>query len=456
MSLRAKIITYLVVIHLIWAGMAVFVFFDNRVWLLLLELFFVLSVVLGVLLVRAFFVPLDLIRTGAELMNERDFSCKFLETGQTEMDQLVRVYNQMIEALREERLKATEQDHFLHEVITASPSGIVILDYDRRISHVSPSAERLLQHRADETLGKQLLELGEPFGRHLAELPIGQSSVFSFHGNRRLKCHKSQFFDRGFGRQFVLLEELTEELRQSEKRAYEKLIRMMSHEVNNSVAAISSLLESSENYAAQVSEADRVDFTTALKVARERAQHLNGFMRRFADVVRLPLPELRPCDLRRLFEDLGSLFSAEFRRRRVCLEWDVDPEMTPVPIDKNQMEQVFVNILKNSLEAIGEDGRITIRLGRNGLGPFVAIEDSGPGIPENVRQNLFTPFFSTKPDGQGIGLTLIQEILLHHGFRFSLESPAGGPTRFSIWMKRPDTPSLPIRPTNAAKIDQKP
>ncbi len=439
MTLRAKIITYLVVIHLVWAGMAVFVFFDNRIWLLVVELFFALSIVFGVLLVRAFFVALELIRTGAELMSERDFTCKFLETGQTEMDQLVRVYNRMIDALREERLMATEQHHFLHEVVTASPSGIVILDYDGGISDLNPSAERLLQRRLDETRGTQLSEMDKPLGRHLADLPIGRASVIAFQGNRRLKCQKSQFFDRGFGRQFVLLEELTEELRQSEKRAYEKLIRMMSHEVNNSVGAIGSLLESCGNYAAQIAEADRKDFVTALTVGRERAQRLNGFMRRFADVIRLPLPEPRPCDLRRLLENLVSLFSAEFRRRRIRLEWDVDPEVTTVSIDKNQMEQVFINILKNSLEAIGEEGRITLRPGGNGRGPFVAVEDTGPGISDEIRQHLFTPFFSTKPDGQGIGLTLIQEILLHHGFRFSLESAEGGPTRFTIWMRRGDT-----------------
>jgi two-component system, NtrC family, nitrogen regulation sensor histidine kinase NtrY len=446
MTLRAKIITYLVVIHLVWAGMAVFVFFDNRTWLLVMQLFFALSIVFGLLLVRAFFVPLELIRTGAELMSERDFTCKFLETGQTEMDQLVRVYNRMIDALREERLKATEQHHFLHEVVTASPSGIVILDYDGGISDLNPSAKRLLRRSLDEIRGKRLSELGEPLGRHLADLPIGCATVVSFEGNRRLKGQKSQFFDRGFGRQFVMLEELTEELRQSEKRAYEKLIRMMSHEVNNSVGAIGSLLESCENYAPQIAEADRQDFLTALTIGRERARRLNGFMRRFADVVRLPSPEPRPCDLRRLLEDLASLFSAEFHRRGIHLVWEVDPELTPVAVDKNQMEQVFINILKNSAEAIGEQGRITIRLGGNNRGPFVAIEDSGPGISEEIRQHLFTPFFSTKPDGQGIGLTLIQEILLLHGFRFSLESPKDGPTRFTIWMRRQEPGPLAANP----------
>ena len=130
MSLRSKVILYLAVIHLVWAAMAVLVFYQNRVWLLVVELFFAVSVLFGVLLVRAFFVPLQLIQTGAELMNERDFTCAFVETGQAEMDELIRVYNRMIEALREERLKLTEKHYFLQELINASPAGIIVLDYD--------------------------------------------------------------------------------------------------------------------------------------------------------------------------------------------------------------------------------------------------------------------------------------------------------------------------------------
>ena len=107
----------------------------------------------------------------------------------------------------------------------------------------------------------------------------------------------------------------------------------------------------------------------------------------------------------------------------------------PVLLDKNQIEQAFVNIFKNSMEAIGEDGTITIKAAKNGTGALVIIEDTGCGIAPDVRASLFSPFFSTKTNGQGIGLTLIQEILLQHGFRFSLDSVPGGPTRFSIWMR---------------------
>jgi nitrogen fixation/metabolism regulation signal transduction histidine kinase len=435
-NLRSKIILYLVVIHLIWAAMAILVFHENRVWLLVVELFFAVSILFGVLLVRAFFVPLQLIQTGAELMNERDFTCTFVETGQAEMDELIRVYNRMIEALREERLKLTEQHYFLQELINASPAGIIVLDYDGKIADLNPSAECLLDRTRQQADGKRLEDLGNNIGPRLAALAVDKSEVLTLHGNRRIRCQKSVFYDHGFPRNFVLLEELTEELRLSEKRAYEKLIRMMSHEVNNSVAAISSLLESCANYAGQVDGADRGDFTNALAVARQRAHHLNAFTRRFADVVRLPIPDRRPCDVLSLLEDLVSLIQSDVTRRKICLDWDVLERPEPINMDKNQMEQVFLNILKNAVEAIGQEGTISIRIGGPARTPIVSIEDSGAGISPEVHQNLFTPFFTTKAEGQGIGLTLIQEILTQHGFPFALENMDGGKgARFSIWFK---------------------
>jgi two-component system nitrogen regulation sensor histidine kinase NtrY len=434
-SLRAKVILYLIIIHLIWAVTAVVVFYNDRVWLLLVELFFAVSVVFGVLLVRAFFVPLQLIQTGAQLINERDFTCTFIETGQAEMDELIRVYNRMIEALREERLKLTEQHYFLQELINASPAGIVVLDYEGRVADLNPSAQALILQTKEQATGKRLEELGESVGSVLEHLAVNESRVLTLQGNRRVRCQKSVFFDHGFPRNFILLEELTEELRLSEKQAYEKLIRMMSHEVNNSVGAISSLLESCANYAGQIEKVDREDYVNALAVARRRAQDLNGFMRRFADVVRLPRPDRRPCDLIRLLEDLISLIQPELAKRKICVSWHVSRRPDPLEMDKNQMEQVFLNVLKNAVEAIGHEGTITIRVAGKRAAPFVTIEDSGAGITPEVRQNLFTPFFTTKAEGQGIGLTLIQEILRHHGFQFALESEPGKGARFSIWFK---------------------
>ena len=433
MTLRAKAILYLVLIHLAFAAIAVFVLLKNRVWLLAVEVVLLVSVLAGIKLLSNLFGPLELIRAGTQFLKETDFGTRFREVGQPEMDELVRVYNQMADGLREERIRAREQHHFLEKIIKASPSAIITFDFDERIAMVNPAAERLLQMDAAELAGKKLAELANPLTEALGSLAVGEVRVIPLQGRRRLKCQKSYFLERGFPCSFILLEELTEELRRSEKAAYEKLIRMMSHEINNSIGASGSLLESCLNYKEQLREADRPDFETALTVARSRLNHLDSFTQSFVDVIRLPQPELRPCDLRELLEDIAFLMKPECERRRIRWAWEVREALEPVAMDKNQMEQVFVNVLKNAVEAIGENGTITIRLGKRAGRGYVTVEDTGCGISAEVRANLFTPFFSTKKNGQGLGLTVVQEILTRHHFDFSLEALPGQPTQFSIY-----------------------
>jgi two-component system nitrogen regulation sensor histidine kinase NtrY len=233
-------------------------------------------------------------------------------------------------------------------------------------------------------------------------------------------------------RSFLLIEELTEELRQAERGAYEKLIRVMAHEVNNTVAASNSLLHSSLTYGKELTETSRPDFEQAIGIVIQRTDELNRFMRRFADVFKLPPPMKRPETIAKLLEDNVRLLAAKRDAAGVTWCWDVDDRTVSVQIDRGQMEQALLNVLQNAVDAVRGDGSITIRLhSRNGR-PKVIIEDTGPGIGAEAQRNLFTPFFSTKPEGQGLGLTLVQEILAGHGFDYALECPPGGPTRFTI------------------------
>jgi nitrogen fixation/metabolism regulation signal transduction histidine kinase len=432
MTLRLKFVIYLAAIHLLFAGVAIYLLLRQRLWLLAVEAVFVISLAVGLKLIRNLFGTIELIQTGAQLIRDSDFTSRFRDVGQHEMDQLIHIYNRMADHLREERARLQEQHYFLHKVLTASPSGIVTLDFDDRIAMVNPAAERLLQTGTEGLTGRSLADLGTAFASEVNDLTTGESKVIAFQGRRRVKCQKSQFLDRGFRRHFILMEELTEELRQSEKAAYEKLIRLMSHEVNNSVASANSLLHSCLNYKDQLEGEDRHDYEAALGVVIARTDQLNAFMKSFADVVRLPKPQIHPCDLQRLIEDIALLMRAESAKREIEWIWEIDEQLDPIPMDRAQMEQVFVNILKNAIEAIGKRGKIGIRIGRHGGRAYVEIEDTGCGISPEVRANLFTPFFSTKEHGQGIGLTLIEEILDQHRFEFSLEGEPEGPTRFKI------------------------
>ena len=432
MSLRGRAVAYVVVLHLIFAGLGVYLFRASRFWLFGVEAIFVLSLIVGLLLVRDMYRQLGLAAEGLRLIRDEEFTSRFLEVGQPEIDALIGVYNRMVDHLRDERVRLAEQHQFLSQVLHVSPSGVVILDFDQRVSSLNPAAERLLDQPASAVVGRRLDALGSPLADALASLMPGDARVVGLRGARRVKCHHGTFVDRGFPRSFLLVEELTEELRQFERAAYEKLIRVMSHEVNNTVTASNSLLHSSLTYAHELSAGNRDDFEQAIGVVIERTEQLSGFMRGFADVFRLPPPLLLPCDLVAVLQGLVRLLAARPDAARITWSWDMDQPSLRVAIDRGQMEQALLNILKNAIEAIDGEGTITVRLTTDAGRPTLRIEDTGPGMSPEVLSNLFTPFFSTKPHGQGIGLTLVQEILAGHGFDFGLERTGQGTTRFTI------------------------
>jgi two-component system nitrogen regulation sensor histidine kinase NtrY len=406
MNLRTKIILYFVVLHLVFAVAAAFIVMQNTVLLFAIEVFFVISILVSYRLVHALFVPLEMIRTGTDLMNERDFGSKFVAVGQPELDRLIEIYNSMVDRLREERLAAEERHQLLQKIVEASPAGIVICDFDGNVEQMNPAAQRLLAGIDPKSLSEGVMTIG---------------------GGRRAKVWCREFTDRGFRKSFYLIEELTEELRLSEKAAYEKLIRMMSHEVNNSVGAVRSLLESLLRYAPQVQNADREDFTGAVTVASNRINSLNEFMSGFADVVRIPPPHLREASMPAIIASTVALVRTELESRNITLREDVERNGA-VRVDPHQFEQVLINVMRNAIESIGTGGTIDIAWS----GDTLTVRDSGGGIDATSRQQLFTPFFTTKREGRGLGLTVIQEILKNHGATFWLEGREGGGAEFGV------------------------
>jgi two-component system, NtrC family, nitrogen regulation sensor histidine kinase NtrY len=431
-TLRRRFALYLVVVHLAAAALAVAWLHAKGAWLLLAELLLVCSLAAGFILLRRLFGAFAFTREASQLLADGDFMSRFRPVGQPELDRLIELYNRMSDRLRTERVRLEEQQQFLTRIMAVSPLGIVLLSFDGEVAYVNPSGERLLQQPASQLLGKPLGEVPGALAETLARLADGDSTVVPLWGGRRARCQRGAFVDRGFPRSFMVVEELTEELRQFERAAYGKLIRMMSHEVNNSVGASNSLLHSCLTYAAELPPAHRADFESAISIAIGRTDHLNAFMRTFADVIRLPAPRREPGDVGELLARIERLTRSQREERGIAWRTVVEEPLPPVLMDAVQMEQVLVNVVKNAIEAIGRDGSITVRLGRRDGRPAVVVEDTGPGLSAEARQNLFTPFFSTKEHGQGIGLTLVQEILSQHRFRYSLETPPGGPTEFTI------------------------
>ncbi|MDO6388874.1 ATP-binding protein [Pontibacter sp. BT731] len=436
MKLRTKFIIFAVFLHGLLAAMAYFLLQENKLLFIGMEVLVLLSVAVTVNLYNAFFKPLNLIRAGIESIRDKDFSTKFVQVGQPELDELVDVYNRMIEQLRQERVAQAEKHFLLEKIIQASPAGIILLDFDNRIESINPAAERFLYLSGQSLQGSELAALPNTWARELTQVQAGQPYTFRLNGIRTFRAHRAHFIDRGFQRAFIMLEELTEAIIKNERQAYEKVIRMMSHEVNNSTGAINSILDSVQYYTPQINEEHREDFTYALQVAIDRNTNLSKFMANFADVVRLPAPSKKPVQVQALLKRLERLMLPQLEKRQINLSLQLPATPLCISMDEQQIEQALLNILKNAMEAVKSDGSIWVELQEQP--PYLTITDNGEGIPEHVRPMLFTPFFSTKETGQGIGLTMIREILLSHGFQFSLESDADGLTSFRIRLSAED------------------
>lgn len=430
MNLRIKYFLWVLLLHGVIIYLAFRVLFENKIVFIASELLVLISLYISYAIFRDVHRPLQYILSGIEAIRDQDFSVTFRSTGNREVDELIKVYNTMIEQLRIERTQLTEQHYFLQKLIQASPIAILILDFDDHLTELNPQAQDLLGITPDDLSwhNRPLGSLNHALVPQLLLLKNGDHQTVAINGVETYKLQRSFFMDRGFQRPFIMVEELSEELLASEKKAYGKVIRMMAHEVNNTVGAINSILDSTHRYLLKQEESQ---FSTALKVAYTRNERLNLFMRRFADVVRLPQPQLVYRDMNGVIQDSLALYQVLFVEKGVKLHFYPLSEAVRVKVDVQLLEQVLINILKNALEASEPGQQVELRLQQNGL----FIGNNGQAIPREVEPLLFTPFFSTKTEGQGIGLTLIRDILAGHGWKFSLRTEEDGWTWFKMWWR---------------------
>lgn len=383
-------------------------FSDNK------ELFYISEGIFAVILIYLIIFyqktvkPIDKLTSGMELLREQDMSTRLAPSGQKETDEIVKTFNAILGQLRNEHLRLDEQNTFLNLLIEASPMGVIICDINGKVKSMNPAANQMMTPVLEKSLN---------------ELPLGKDETVRLSNSQIYHISHLSFLDRGYQHPFYLIETLTSEVMKAEKSAYEKVIRMMAHEVNNNVAGIISTLE--------VLKGDRQNDADlqAIDACKERSLSMSRFITRFADVVKIPEPQLELCDLSEEVETCSQFFEGLCTARNIALRLNLTDEATPVRMDTTLFQQVLVNIVKNAAESIGSDGQIIVSV----KGKTLTITDNGKGISPEAAQKILTPFFSTKPQGQGIGLILIRDILTKHGCTFSLQtSEEDGLTRFEI------------------------
>lgn len=376
--------------------------------------------------------PAQTVRHGMDLIAAQDFNNRLVKVGEPETDRIVKLFNTMIDKLRNERLNNMERESFLQLLIEASPMGVVMLDFDGKISLVNQSFLKITGIQSEESVvGREIATLPSDLARRMGEVPLGVREVIRRGDVRCYRCYHLSFVQSGFQRHFYLLESLTEEVMKAERGAYEKVIRIISHEVNNTMGGVKSVLDMLHD----LTDSDEV--AEVIESCDNRCDQMTRFISSYADVVRVPEPVKEANDLNSVVEDMVP-FLHGMMPPGVKLDYASSDTPLMVEVDVALIQQVIVNIVKNAIESIptgsdpSREGHVGILTYKRDGRSVLEINNNGEPISDAVAAQLFSPFFTTKREGRGIGLTLINEILNRHGALYSLKTYPDGLTRFVI------------------------
>ncbi len=364
--------------------------------------------------------PLQTMANLLSALREGDFSVRARGARRDEpLGDVMSEINTLSRTLQDQRMSALEATALLRTVMEEIEVAIFAFDAEGRLRLANHAGQILLGKPAERILGRDAAELG------LADCLTGDAArllVSAFPGGSgRWGMRRSQFREGGRPHHLIVIADLSRTLREEELRAWQRLVRVLGHELNNSLAPIKSLAGSLRLLLRRTPRAPdwEDDMRSGLEIIETRSEGLSRFMQAYARLARLPAPVTAPCDMPSLIHRVVAL------ETRLAVALDEGPPVT-LACDAAQIEQVLINLLKNAVEAAQETGG-GVRVGwRRQSGRLeIFIEDDGPGI--GSATNLFVPFFTTKPEGSGIGLVLCRQIAENHRGSLVLENRAGAP-----------------------------
>ncbi|HXY04226.1 MAG TPA: ATP-binding protein [Terriglobales bacterium] len=359
--------------------------------------------------------PLQTLSNMQSALREGDFSFRVRGASSGDaLGELMLEVNTLSQMLREQRLGAMEASALLTTVMTEIDVAVFAFDGERRLRLVNRAGERMMGQNVERLLGRDAEELG------LLECLEGESARTlekNFPGQSgRWGFRRSVFRQGGKPHYLLVLADLSRALREEERQAWQRLVRVLGHELNNSLAPICSIAASLEDIMKREARASdwEDDLRRGLKVIHERSDALSRFMRDYSRLTRLPKPQTRPTDLGTLVRTAAGL------ETRALVEIEPGPEIT-LNVDPDQLQQVLINLIRNAVDASLETGgSVKVGWSKNGSWVSLLVQDEGPGIAN--PGNLFVPFFTTKPAGSGIGLVLSRQIAEAHGGSLSLRN----------------------------------
>ncbi len=415
-SLQGKFVFALIAILAFANTIAIWAALYLRDWLLAVLAGLVIAIFAAIALVKAYFRPIEEIlqalRSGVMSFKDQDYSIKIAQTRDDELGHLVKVYNNLATTLRNERFALFQRELLLDTVIQNSSVAVVITNARGSVVFSNRVVRRLFgKHTALE--GHMLIDLCEARSAALAEQTrSGRDGLFTVEENDESEVYHltcRHFKLNAQPHYLYMYKQLTREIARQEVDTWKKVIRVISHELNNSLAPISSLTHSAKLIVT------RGDKTEKLKEVFDsiahRTEHLHHFIEQYARFARLPKPQLENVIWPEFISDLQSL--SQFKL--------LGDELTgKVTFDPGQMEQVLINLLKNAHESGSKPDQVNLRIAVDKESILIAVEDRGPGMDETRMSQALLPFYSTKRSGTGLGLPLCREIIEAHGGHFRL------------------------------------
>lgn len=390
------------------------------------------ALILAFVLIRPVTRNLNRALSGLEngLLNFRDgdFSTSLVLKRKDQLGDLATLFNEVGEILRRERAHIHQRELLLDTVIQSSPLALLLVDQRGHIIYANTSARHLL-HEGKALQGNQLekiLTLCQPeLAQAIDQNQDGLVRYLDREGSQTLHISNSTFVLNAHKHRLILLREMTRELTRAEVQVWKKVIRLISHELNNSLAPISSMAHSGKLLSEKLQSEQ---LAGVFDVIAERCRHLTAFTQGYARFAKLPAPSQEEVSWPKLVARLQPLHPFELSGSLPARPGYFDPA---------QLEQALLNLLKNAAESGGAPEDITLRIQTDAHGQLLCVADRGAGMSNPVLQQALLPFYSTKPQGVGLGLALCGEIADAHGGKIQLHNRRKGGLLVSIWLPWP-------------------